>query len=139
MPQLYRVDLLQRALASLCKSLESARAAVIVSVEGFVIASYPPGDESFLEDDAASSSHVAAMASIMVALAERTLSRLRLSDGEIDRLLVEGKHGSLIVLPVSSEAAIAVLLEKEAKMGVALRTVPRAAQQVRDILERKAA
>jgi predicted regulator of Ras-like GTPase activity (Roadblock/LC7/MglB family) len=139
MPQLYRVDLLQRALASLCESLESARAAVIVSVEGFVIASYPPGDESFVENDAASSSHVAAMASIMVALAERTLSRLRLSDGEIDRLLVEGERGSLIVLPVSSEAAIAVLLEKEAKMGVALRTVPRAAQQVRDILERKAA
>jgi predicted regulator of Ras-like GTPase activity (Roadblock/LC7/MglB family) len=119
--------------------LESARAAVIVSVEGFVIASYPPGDESFLEDDAATSSQVAAMASIMVALAERTLSRLRLSDGEIDRLFVEGKRGSLIVLPVSSEAAIAVLLEKEAKIGVALCAVPRAAQQVRHILERKAA
>jgi len=139
MPQLYRVDLLQRALASLCKSLPSARAAVIVSVEGLVIASYPPGDESFVEEGAASSSNVAAMASLMVALAERTLSRLRLDDGEIDRLLVEGKRGSLIVLPVSSEAAIAVLLEKEAKMGVALRAVPRAAQQVREILERKAA
>jgi uncharacterized protein len=139
MPQVYRVDLLQRALASLCKSLQSARAAVIVSVEGFVIASYPPGDESLVEDDAASSSHVAAMASIMVSLAERTLSTLRLSDGEIERLLVEGKRGSLIVLPVSSEAAIAVLLEKDTKMGVALRAVPRAAQQMRDILERKAA
>ena len=133
----YRADLLQRVLASLCRSLEGARAAVVVSVEGLVVASYPPGDESFLDDNPASSSQVAAMASMIVSLGERTLGRLGLSDGEIDRLLIEGSRGSMVVLPVSSEVAIAVLLEKEAKVGVALHIVPRAAQQVRRILERE--
>ena len=144
----YRVDLLQRVLAGLCKSLEGARAAVVVSVEGLVVASYPPGDESLLDEpasgvrddrDPVTSSQVAAMASIMVTHGERTLGRLGLSDGEIDRLLIEGSRGSLVVLPVSDEVALAVLLEKEAKAGVALHIVPRAAQQVRQILERQTA
>ncbi len=132
----YRADLLQRVLAGLCKSLDGARAAVLVSVEGFVVASYPLDDEPLLDDGAAGSSRVAAMASTMVSLAERALSQLGLSDGAIERLLVEGRYGSIVVLPVSHEVAIAVLLEKEAKVGVALHVVPHAAEQVRHILER---
>jgi predicted regulator of Ras-like GTPase activity (Roadblock/LC7/MglB family) len=148
MPLEYRVDLLQRVLAGLCRSLEGARAAVVVSTEGLVVAAYPPGDESFVDElvanssqpgGVASSSQVAAMTAIIVSLAERTLARLNLSDGEIDRVLIEGSRGSLIVLPVDSDVAIAVLLEKEAKAGVALHVVPNAAQQVRRILARQAA
>ncbi len=134
MPQVYRMDLLQDALAKLCNSLEKVRAAVIVSIEGFVVASHPPGDESFIEDSSANSSQVAAMASTLVALSERTLARL--AQGEIERLLVEGRQGGMIVIPVSDDAAIAVLLEKGAKIGIALHTVQFAAQQIRHILER---
>jgi len=133
MPQVYRVDLLQDVLAKLCNSLEKVRAAVIVSIEGFVVASHPPGDESFIEDSSANSSQVAAMASTLVALGERTLARL--AQGEIERLLVEGCQGGMIVIPVSDDAAIAVLLEKGAKIGIALHTVQLAAQHIRHILE----
>jgi predicted regulator of Ras-like GTPase activity (Roadblock/LC7/MglB family) len=130
----YRVDQLQRVLAQLCNTLEGARAAVVVSIEGLVVASYPPGDDSFLDDGMADSSQVAAMASIMVSLAERTLTRLGLSEGAVERLLIEGSRGSVIVLPVNSEVALAVVLEKEAKPGVAFHVAPRAAQQVQQIL-----
>jgi len=41
-------------------------------------------------------------------------------EGGIGRLLVEGDHGSMIVVPVSDDASMAVLLEKEAKVGAAL-------------------
>ena len=134
MAQVYRMDLLQNALANLCDSLDGVRAAVIVSIEGFVVASHPPGDESFVEDDySANSSQVAAMAATLVALGERTLSRL--AQGEIERMLVEGRNGSMVVIPVSADAAIAVLLEKEAKIGIALHTVQFAAQQIHQILE----
>ncbi len=132
----YRVDQLQRVLANLCKSLEGARAAVVVSVEGLVVASYPPGDGSFLGEGMTDSSQVAAMASIMLSLAERTLVRLGLSDDGIERLLIEGCRGSVIVLPVDHEVAIAVVLEKEAKPGVAFHIIPRAVQQVQQILKR---
>jgi len=133
MTQVYRMDLLQDALASLSDSLDGVRAAVIVSIEGFVVASYPPGGESFAEDDTANSSQVAAMSATLVALAERTLSRL--GQGEIERMFVEGRHGVMIVIPVSNNAAIAVLLEKGSKLGVALYAGQFAAQRIRNILE----
>lgn len=133
MAQVYRMDLLQSALANLCNALEGVRAAVIVSIEGFVVASYPPGGESFSEDDTTSSSQVAAMAATLVALAERTLSRL--GQGEIERMLVEGRHGVMMVIPVSDNAAIAILLAKGSKLGVALHTSQYAAQRIKHILE----
>lgn len=133
MAQVYRMDLLQNALANLCETLAGVRAAVIVSIEGFVVASYPPGSESFAEDDSATSSQVAAMAATLVALAERTLSRL--GQGEIERMLVEGRHGVMMIIPVSNNAAIAVLLEKGSKLGVALYAGQYAAQRIKHILE----
>ena len=133
MAQVYRTDLLQDALADLCDSLDGVQAAVIVSIEGFVVASHPPGGESFAEDDSANSSQVAAMAATLVALAERTLSRL--DQGEIERMLVEGRYGVMIVIPVSDDAAIAVLLKKGSKLGVALYSGQFDAQRIRSILE----
>jgi predicted regulator of Ras-like GTPase activity (Roadblock/LC7/MglB family) len=133
MAQVYRMDLLQNALARLCSSLDGVRAAVVVSIEGFVVASHPPGDESFVEEGSANSSQVAAMAATLVALGERTLSRL--AQGEIERMLVEGRYGAMIVIPVSESAAIAVLLEKGAKIGIALHAVQFSAQQIHNILE----
>jgi predicted regulator of Ras-like GTPase activity (Roadblock/LC7/MglB family) len=133
MPQVYRMDLLQSALAELCNSLEGVRAAVIVSIEGFVVASHPPGDESFVEEGSANSSQVAAMAATLVALAQRTMSRL--DQGDIDRMLVEARNGIMIVVPVTDNAAIAILLEKGAKLGVAFYTGQFAAQRIRSILE----
>jgi predicted regulator of Ras-like GTPase activity (Roadblock/LC7/MglB family) len=73
------------------------------------------------------------MAATLVALAERTLARL--AQGDIERLLVDGQYGSMIVIPVSDNAAIAVLLEKGAKIGIGLYTVQYISQQVRHILE----
>jgi predicted regulator of Ras-like GTPase activity (Roadblock/LC7/MglB family) len=133
MAQVYRMDLLQSALTGLCDSLDGVQAAVIVSIEGFVVASHPPGDESFMENGSTSSSQVAAMAATLVALGERTLSRLE--QGQIERLLVEGSQGAMIVIPVSDDAAIAVLLHKGAKVGIALHSVKFAAQRIHSILE----
>jgi predicted regulator of Ras-like GTPase activity (Roadblock/LC7/MglB family) len=133
MTQVYRTDLLQNALADLCDSLEGVLAAVVVSIEGFVVATHPPGEESFGENEAANSSQVAAMAATLVALAERTLSRLE--QGDVERMLVEGRTGVMIVIPVSEDAALAVLLEKGSKLGIALHTGQVAAGRVQNILE----
>jgi predicted regulator of Ras-like GTPase activity (Roadblock/LC7/MglB family) len=133
MTQVYRTDLLHDALAELCDSLDGVLAAVVVSIEGFVVASHPPGEEAFAENEAANSSQVAAMAATLVAVAVRTLSRLE--QGDIERMLVEGRYGVMIVIPVSDDAAIAVLLEKGAKLGIALHTGQIAAQRIRNILE----
>jgi predicted regulator of Ras-like GTPase activity (Roadblock/LC7/MglB family) len=131
----YRVDLLEQTLAELCGAVQGARAAVIVSVEGFVVASFPAGDELFVESGSADSSQVAAMASTLLSLSERTLSRLEMGEEGVERLLIEGKQGSMIVTPVSERAALALLLDKETKIGVALFMAQRSTRQVQDILE----
>jgi len=138
MPAVHRLDLLQPALAQLCQVLEGARTAVIVTAEGFVVASYPPGDESFLEEGTAGSSQVAAMISTLTTLAARTTTRLGLGQDAIHRLLIEGSQGTLVVIPVNNETALAVVLDKEAKAGVAMAVAQRTAQQVRPALESRA-
>ena len=135
MPPVYRVDRLEKALSELCQSQDGAQGAVIVSVEGFVVASYPPGDQGFVDNITADSSQVAAMASTLLSLSERTLARLEMGDGSIGRLLIEGSEGSIIVVPLSEQAALTILLDDEAKIGVALYAAQRTAQQIRLILE----
>ena len=61
-----------------------------------------------------------------------------MGEGEIERLLVEGDHGSMIVVPVSDQASIAVLLEKETRIGAALYAVKGSTEEIRAILEGKA-
>ena len=58
-----------------------------------------------------------------------------MGEGGIGRLLVEGDLGSMIVVPVSDDASIAVLLEKEATISTALYAVKGAAEEIRVILE----
>ena len=59
-----------------------------------------------------------------------------MGEGEIGRLLVEGDRGSMIVVPVSDDASMAVLLEKGAKVGAALYAVKGSADKARVILDR---
>ena len=62
-------------------------------------------------------------------------NNLAAGEGGIGRLPVEGYHGSMVSVPVSDEASIAVLLEKEAKVGAALYAVQGAAEGIHVILE----
>lgn len=135
MPAADQVDLLQAALAQLCQALDGARGAGIVTTEGFVVASYPLGDQLFLGEGDASRPQVAAMASTLTALAERMMACLGLGQGDIPRLLIEGSQGTLALVPISNEVALVVVLDREAKAGVAMALARRAAQQVRPVLE----
>ena len=128
---MYREKLLEEQLQALAESLEGVRGAVIVSVEGFVVATYAAanGGSDPLSDNA---SQVAAMAAALLALGEQTL--IRLGEGHLSRLLVEGEAGALIVYPIAGGAALAVLAAKEAKMGLVLHTVARTAAALADVL-----
>jgi len=60
-----------------------------------------------------------------VALGEQALSRL--SQGKVERLLVEGQGGAIIVYPINRDAALAAMVDKKAKLGLTLLAVSRAA------------
>ena len=130
----YRTELLEAALARLCNGLSNVQGAVIVSIEGFVVAAYTPGhniDNS--EEDPVNSPQVAAMAATLIALGERTLARL--AQGDLSRMLLEGNDGAMLVVPASKRAAVALMVTSDAKMGLSLYALRQAANNVRDILE----
>lgn len=132
----YRTELLEEILESLCKQLNSVQGAVIVSIEGFVVATYDPNVASGGEEneEGINSPQVAAMAATLIALGERTLSRL--AQGSLSRLMLEGELGAMLVVPASRRAAVALMVQNDAKMGLSLYALRRAAKEVSNILER---
>ena len=133
MAQVYRTDLLEEALKEMCSKLQGVQGAVIVSIEGFVVAAYTPHESDVDEEGPTSSPQVAAMAATLIALGERTLSRL--AQGEMLRLLIEGNDGGMLVVPANRRASVAVMVGREAKMGLVLYALQRNAKAISDILE----
>jgi hypothetical protein len=133
MAQVYKTDLLEEALKELCSRLEGVQGAVIVSIEGFVVAAYTPHEDEMDEEGPTSSPQVAAMAATLIALGERTLSRL--AQGEMIRLLVEGNDGGMLVVPANRRASVAVMVGREAKMGLVLYALQQSAGKISSILE----
>jgi predicted regulator of Ras-like GTPase activity (Roadblock/LC7/MglB family) len=133
MVQVYKTDLLEEALKELCSKLEGVQGAVIVSIEGFVVAAYTPHESDMDEEGPTSSPQVAAMAATLIALGERTLSRL--AQGEMIRLLIEGNDGGMLVVPANRRASVAVMVGKEAKMGLVLYALQQSAGKISGILE----
>jgi predicted regulator of Ras-like GTPase activity (Roadblock/LC7/MglB family) len=73
------------------------------------------------------------MAATLIALGERTLARL--GQGDMVRLLVEGDYGAMLVVPASNRAAIALMVNNDAKMGLSLYALKQIAVEIRAILE----
>jgi len=124
MPKRYRVDLLQDQLAGLCRRVDGIEQAVVVSLDGFVAASYPPaaGDDTPL-----ASPNVAATAANAISLGENALGRL--DHGRFQRLIIEGETGAMIIYPIGRPgAALVAVVRREGKMGL----VSHAMRQITD-------
>lgn len=125
----YREDVLRSVLEALHRRLPHARGSVIVDNAGLLVTAYPPGDDS---DSPTGGDQVAAMASVLMGLAGRTLDRL--AQGSVERMIIEGENGILVVVPATGDAALAVLIDKQAKIGLAMVAIRRCAQEIRSIL-----
>ena len=126
----YREDILRQALEALTKAVPGIKATVIVNVDGLVVASYPPSPEDV--HNPTSDHSVAATSALILGLAERTLERL--AQGGLDRVMIEGDHGAIGVYPCTEDAALAVLIAKDAKLGLALMAARNTANQIKAIL-----
>ncbi len=118
----------------MCQLLPGVEGSVLVSIEGLVMAAYPPVPEGKIDtDNPTSSPQVAAMSAALIALGAQTLKRL--AQGEMDRLLVEGETGGIIIVPSGTEAALAVTTRRNAKLGIVFHEVRRCSRQIATILE----
>jgi len=133
MPE-YRVQILEGILQDLHASVGGLHGTVVVSIEGFVVAAYA-GDGYKHTNNPIDSPQVAAMAASIIALSERVLGRL--ARGEIDRILLDGTEGGIIVVPAGREAALATMVGKEAKLGLVMHEARHAANRVQEVLAGK--
>jgi predicted regulator of Ras-like GTPase activity (Roadblock/LC7/MglB family) len=131
MPQQYRSEMLERILRTLHVAADGVKASVIVNSDGLLVAAFPPGDDDNPHENPTSSPQVAAMAATLIGLAERTLARL--AQGDLERLLMEGENGVMIVYP-AGRASVAVLAEKDARLSYVLYATRKAAADVQALL-----
>jgi predicted regulator of Ras-like GTPase activity (Roadblock/LC7/MglB family) len=132
MPVQYRSEALLRSLAALQREAPSVRGAALITQDGLVIAAYPPGWDADIHDPTGGE-HVAAMAAVVAGQAERTLHRL--GQGQLEQVLMEGENGTVGVLRATADAALALLIDKDAKLGLTLSAARRAAEDLRAILD----
>ncbi len=131
MTQQYKSDALEDELKKLHAIVDGVKATVIVNMDGLLVASYPAGDEENPHENPTSSPQVAAMSATLIGLAEKTLGRL--AQGELERLLMQGEDGTMVVYP-AGRAAVAVLVSNSADMAKVLRATKGAATEVIRIL-----
>jgi len=127
----FRSESLERILRTLHAAVPGIVAAVVVNNDGLLAAAYPPGDDEHAADNPTGSPQVAAMAATLLGLGERTLARL--AQGELERLLLEGEDGVLVICP-AGRAALAVLVERNVRMGRVLYAARRARSDISAIL-----
>jgi predicted regulator of Ras-like GTPase activity (Roadblock/LC7/MglB family) len=136
MPREYREQRMIRVLREqLYESIEGMQEAVIVTNEGLVVASYPGGEQSQKAPSEAGSSHwVAALAAEIIAQSRRAFGQL--AQGRVGRILVEGESGSMIVVPAGDYAALAVMVDTQTKLGLAMFQIARVAEHLGNLLQR---
>jgi predicted regulator of Ras-like GTPase activity (Roadblock/LC7/MglB family) len=131
MSQQYRSEALENKLRNLHTLVDGVKATVIVNIDGLLVAAYPPGDEENPHENPTSSPQVAAMSATLIGLAERTLKRL--AQGELERLLMEGEDGVMVVYP-AGKASLAVLVDKNARIAKVLFAAKKASIEITEIL-----
>jgi uncharacterized protein len=133
MPIEYRSDALHRSLATLHRTAPDVLGSAIITNDGLVIAVYPPGWDSDIQAPTGGE-NVAAMAAVVAGVAERTMTRL--DQGELERVMMEGERGTVSVFPITSDSALALLINKDAKLGLTLNAARKTADEVREILRK---
>jgi predicted regulator of Ras-like GTPase activity (Roadblock/LC7/MglB family) len=134
MPTEYREERLMRMLQEqIHDNIAGVREAVIVTNEGLVVAAYPAAaDEKDAHIDVGNSHWVAALAAEIIAQSRRAFGRL--AQGAVSRVLVEGETGSMIVVPAGDRVALAVMVDTQTKLGLAMFQIGRVAEHIADLL-----
>ena len=99
-------------------------ACAIISVQGLPIASAMP--------EGVNDEILAAMAAAILSIGERAANEL--SRGKLNRILIEGEKGYLILKGASENSILAVLTTKSANLGMVFLVMERASEKIRKII-----
>jgi uncharacterized protein len=99
-------------------------ASAVVSVDGLTIASALPHG---VEED-----RVSAMSAAMLSLGERIAGEL--GRGDLEQIYIKGSQGSVMLMAVGNDAVLTVLAREQAKLGLILLDIRRAAQDLSKLI-----
>jgi len=115
-----RTEQMVERLRELQASTQDVEAAAVVSVDGLTIASSMPVG---MDED-----RVSAMSAAMLSLGERIAGELR--RGTLDQVYVKGEKGHVVLIAVGDEAVLTVLSREQARLGMVLLEMRRAAEDL---------
>ncbi|KPL76763.1 roadblock/LC7 domain-containing protein [Bellilinea caldifistulae] len=111
-------------LRELQASSPDIEASAVVSIDGLSIASALPQG---VEED-----RVSAMSAAMLALGERIAGEL--GRGEIEQVYIRGQKGYVVLMAVGEEAVLTTLAREQAKLGLILLDMRRAAEDLAKLI-----
>lgn len=113
-----RTRQIRQALEGLIASSTDVEACALVSIDGLLIEAVMPHG---MDED-----RIGAMSAALLSLGERTAREL--GRGRLERVLVQGEHGHVIMTAAGEEAVLTVLAKAEVKLGLVFLDIRRAAQ-----------
>ena len=119
-----RTQQMVNRLRDLQASTSDIEASAVVSVDGLIMASALPAD---VEED-----RVSAMSAAMLSLGERIASEL--GRGYLDQVYIRGDNGYVFLMSVGEDAVLTILARKNAKLGLVLLDMKRAAEDLSRIV-----
>lgn len=120
MDQKSRSEKMVNRLRDLRASSPDVEASAVVSADGLIVASDLP---SGVEED-----RVSAMSAAMLSLGDRIATELR--RGVLDQVYIHGENGYVVLKAAGEEAVLTVLARKEAKLGLILYDMKKAAADI---------
>jgi predicted regulator of Ras-like GTPase activity (Roadblock/LC7/MglB family) len=115
-----RAEQMQQILKALVSNTPDVEGSATVSIDGLVLASALPAGTD--ED------RVSAMAAALLSLGERTSQELQ--RGTLEQIYVKGNAGYIILMQAGPEAVLEVIAGPQAKLGMVLLDMKRAALEI---------
>lgn len=118
------IPLLVERLHELQRTMPEVEAAAIVSLDGLIIASALP--ENMSED------RVSAMSAAILSLSESISQEM--GRGSLEQVFTKGDNGYVILTTISEHAGLTVITNQQAKPGLIIMEMQRAAQDLVKVL-----
>ena len=119
-----RTDMFHAVLEELNGSSTEVEASALISTDGLMIASALPQG---LDED-----RVGAMSAAMLSLGDRAVSEL--ARGTLERVLLQGDRGYVIMSAAGPEAVLTVMTRGNAKLGLIFLDIKRAAEKLAKLI-----
>lgn len=119
-----RTEVLQHTLQELNGATADIEASALISSDGLMIASALPNG---MDED-----RIGAMSAALLSLGDRATREL--VRGSLERVLLQGERGYVIMSAAGPEAVLTVLAKPNAKLGLIFLDIKRAAESLSKML-----